>query len=65
MMGHGALGYNAVTVDVDAACAAWQPLADALGVTVQETAETAIQLAISSMYSDTSGLLSRFGLESA
>lgn len=63
MMGHGALGYNAVTVDVDAACAAWQPLADALGVTVQETAETAIQLAISSMYSDTSGLLSRFGLD--
>ncbi|KIC84830.1 hydantoinase/oxoprolinase family protein, partial [Pantoea agglomerans] len=63
MMGHGALGYNAVTVDVNAACAAWQPLADALGVTVQETAETAIQLAISSMYSDTSGLLSRFGLD--
>ena len=63
MMGHGALGYNAVSVDVAAACAAWQPLADALKVTVHETAETAIQLAISSMYSDTSGLLSRFGLD--
>lgn len=63
MMGHGALGYNAVSVDVAAACAAWQPLADALNVTVHETAETAIQLAISSMYSDTSGLLSRFGLD--
>ncbi|MGK3141702.1 hydantoinase/oxoprolinase family protein [Pantoea sp. C2G6] len=63
MMGHGALGYNAVNVDVAAACAAWQPLAGALGITVEETAETAIQLAISSMYSDTSGLLSRFGLD--
>lgn len=63
MMGHGALGYDAVTVDVDAACRAWQPLAEALALSVQETAETAIQLAISSMYSDTSGLLSRFGLD--
>ena len=63
MMGHGALGYNAVTVDVAAARAAWQPLADALTISIEETAETAIQLAISSMYSDTSGLLSRFGLD--
>jgi len=63
MMGHGALGYNAVTVDVAAARAAWRPLADALNISVEETAETAIQLAISSMYSDTSGLLSRFGLD--
>ena len=63
MMGHGALGYNAVTVDFAAACAAWQPLANALDISVEETAETAIQLAISSMYSDTSGLLSRFGLD--
>ncbi|WP_033783465.1 hydantoinase/oxoprolinase family protein [Pantoea sp. 9140] len=63
MMGHGALGYDAVTVDVAAACSAWQPLADALAISVEETAETAIQLAISSMYSDTSGLLSRFGLD--
>lgn len=63
MMGHGTLGYNAVSVDVAAACAAWQPLADALNITVHETAETAIQLAISGMYSDTSGLLSRFGLD--
>lgn len=63
MMGHGALGYNAVTVDVAAGRAAWQPLADALTISIEETAETAIQLAISSMYSDTSGLLSRFGLD--
>lgn len=63
MIGHGALGYNAVQVDIAAARAAWQPLADALNISVEETAETAIELAISSMYSDTSGLLSRFGLD--
>ena len=63
MIGHGDLGYNAVKVDVAAARAAWQPLAERLGITVEETAETAIELAISSMYGDTSGLLSRFGLD--
>ncbi|KAJ9432629.1 N-methylhydantoinase A [Candidatus Pantoea symbiotica] len=63
MIGHGDLGYNAVQVDVAAARAAWQPLADSLGISVEETAETAIELAISSMYGDTSGLLSRFGLD--
>lgn len=63
MIGHGDLGYNAVQVDVAAARAAWQPLADALHISVEETAETAIQLAISGMYGDTSGLLSRFGLD--
>ncbi|TLV15658.1 hydantoinase/oxoprolinase family protein [Klebsiella indica] len=63
MIGHGDLGYNAVQVDVGAARAAWQPLADALNITVEETAETAIELAISSMYGDTNGLLSRFGLD--
>ncbi|WP_312665144.1 hydantoinase/oxoprolinase family protein, partial [Pantoea sp. CTOTU49201] len=63
MIGHGDLGYNAVQVDVAAARAAWQPLADKLGISIEETAETAIELAISSMYGDTSGLLSRFGLD--
>lgn len=63
MIGHGALGYDAVQVDIAAARAAWQPLADALNISVEETAETAIELAVSSMYSDTSGLLSRFGLD--
>ena len=63
MIGHGDLGYNAVQVDIAAARAAWQPLAEQLGITVEQTAETAIELAISSMYGDTSGLLSRFGLD--
>lgn len=63
MIGHGDLGYNAVKVDIAAARTAWQPLAKALNISIEETAETGIQLAVSSMYSDTSGLLSRFGLD--
>ncbi|MBP2167319.1 N-methylhydantoinase A [Erwinia toletana] len=63
LIGHGGLGYNAVQVDVAAARAAVDKLAQPLGITVEETAETIIALAVSSMYSDTSGLLSRFGID--
>ena len=63
MIGHGDLGYNAVQVDVAGARAAVQKLAEPLGISVEETAENIIALAISSMYSDTSGLISRFGLD--
>lgn len=63
MIGHGDLGYNAVQVDVPGARAAVQKLAEPLGISIEETAENIIALAISSMYSDTSGLISRFGLD--
>ncbi|QUG75270.1 hydantoinase/oxoprolinase family protein [Erwinia sp. E602] len=63
LIGHGDLGYNAVQVDVAGARAAVEKLAQPLGISVEETAENIIALAISSMYSDTSGLISRFGLD--
>lgn len=63
LIGHGDLGYNAVQVDVAAARAAVKVLADPLGIAMEEAAENIIALAVSSMYSDTSGLLSRFGLD--
>lgn len=63
LIGHGDLGYHAVQVDVAAARAAIGVLAEPLGITLEEAAENIIALAISSMYSDTSGLLSRFGLD--
>lgn len=63
LIGHGDLGYNAVQVDVAAARAAVKALADPLGIGVEEAAENIIALAISSMYSDTSGLVSRFGID--
>lgn len=63
LIGHGDLGYNAVQVDVAAAREAVSVLAKPLGITLEEAAENIIALAVSSMYSDTSGLLSRFGLD--
>jgi len=63
LLGHGALGYSAVSVNVEAARRAVAALAQPLGISIEETAETVIQLAISSMYTDTSGLISRFGLD--
>lgn len=63
LIGHGDLGYNAVQVDVAGARAAVGKLAEPLGISIEETAENIIALAISSMYSDTSGLISRFGLD--
>lgn len=63
LIGHGDLGYNAVQVDVTGARAAVGKLAETLGISIEETAENIIALAISSMYSDTSGLISRFGLD--
>lgn len=63
LIGHGDLGYNAVQVDVAGARAAVGKLAGPLGISIEETAENIIALAISSMYSDTSGLISRFGLD--
>jgi N-methylhydantoinase A len=63
LLGHGSLGYSAVSVDVEAARRAVALLAKPLAISIEETAETLIQLAISSMYTDTSGLISRFGID--
>jgi len=63
MIGHGDLGYNAVKVDVEASRQAIGGLAGKLGISIEEAAETVIQIAISSMYTDVSGLVSRFGID--
>ncbi len=63
LIGHGDLGYHAVRVDADGARQAIARLAEPLQISVEEAAETIIAQAISGMYSDTSGLLSRFGLD--
>jgi len=63
MIGHGDLGYNAVKVDVEASRRAIGELAAKLGIPTEEAAETIIQIATSSMYTDVSGLVSRFGID--
>lgn len=63
MIGHGDLGYNAVRVDVEASRKAVGELAAQLAIGVEECAETIIRIAVSSMYTDCSGLVSRFGID--
>lgn len=63
LIGHGQLGYGAVTVDQAAARAAIAPLAARLGATVEETAASIVEVAVSAMYAEVSGLISRFGID--
>jgi N-methylhydantoinase A/acetone carboxylase, beta subunit len=63
LIGHSALGYQAVDVDVKASRNAVGGLARALGRTIEETAEAIIQVAVSGMYAEVSGLVSRYGID--
>ncbi|ARP79119.1 hydantoinase/oxoprolinase family protein [Bordetella genomosp. 6] len=63
LVGHSELGYQAVTVDADASRQAVGELADRLGRGIEETAEAIIQIAVSGMYSEVSGLVSRYGID--
>ena len=63
MVGLAEVGYGAVTVDRERARAAIAPLAEQLGRSVEQTAEAIIRIAVSGMYSDVSGLVSRFGID--
>ena len=59
LIGHGDLGYGAVTVDDAAARAAIQPLAARLGVPVEEVAGHIVDISALSMYAE----VSRFGID--
>lgn len=63
LIGHGQLGYGAVTVDHAAARASIAPLAAQLGATIEETAASIVEVAVSAMYAEVSGLISRFGID--
>lgn len=63
LIGHADLGYNAVRIDAGRARAAIGTLTERLGRSVEETAEAIIRIAVSGMYSDVSGLVSRFGVD--
>lgn len=63
LIGLSTLGYAAVTIDQDRARAAIATLAEPLGRTVEETAEAIIRIAVSGMFQEVSGLVSRFGID--
>lgn len=63
LVGLSTIGYAAVTIDQALARAAIQPLADAMDRTVEQTAEAIIRIAVSGMFQEVSGLVSRFGID--
>jgi N-methylhydantoinase A len=63
LVGISALGYSSVTVDRDRARAVIAALGEQLGRTVEQTAEAIIRIAVSGMYAEVSGLVSRFGVD--
>ncbi|MGZ0189185.1 MAG: hydantoinase/oxoprolinase family protein [Alphaproteobacteria bacterium] len=63
LLGAGELGYGAVKLDRAAAERAIGTLAETLGLSVSETAESIIRVAISGMYLEISKLMSRHGAD--
>jgi N-methylhydantoinase A len=63
LVGLSDMGYSAVTIDAGKARAVVGALAGKLGRTIEETAEAIIRIAVSGMYADISGLVSRFGVD--
>jgi N-methylhydantoinase A len=63
LIGHSPLGYQAVTVDIEASRRVVGELSARLGRGIEETAEAIIQIAVSGMYSEVSGLVSRYGID--
>ncbi|MFS8055409.1 hydantoinase/oxoprolinase family protein [Rhizobium sp. BR 317] len=63
LIGHMPLGYGAVDVDRAAARAAIAPLASVLGGTIEATANDILNISVSGMYAEVSGLISRFGID--
>ncbi|OUJ11513.1 hydantoinase/oxoprolinase family protein [Acetobacter okinawensis] len=62
-LGNATLGYSAVTIDRELARQAIEPLAKQLDRSIEQTAEAIIHIALSSMYSGISALVSRFGID--
>jgi len=63
IIGHGNIGYDAVSVDVDKARAAVGTVATKLGRGLEQAAEAIIQVAVSGMYREVGKLASRQGID--
>ena len=63
LVGHSELGYDAVSVDAQASRDAVAVLADGLGRKLEDTAQGIIDIAISGMFAEVSGMVSRYGID--
>lgn len=62
-LGQADLGYSAVHIDADRARDAVASVADRLELSLEETAEAIIKVAVSGMYLEVSKLVSRYGID--
>ncbi len=62
-LGHHDLAYNSVALDMEKAREAMATVAEPLGMSLEETAEAIIQVAISGMYMETNKLVARYGID--
>ncbi len=62
-LGHHALAYDSVSLDIDKAGQAIGTIAGPLGRGVEETAEAIIQVAVSGMYMEINKLTARYGID--
>ncbi len=62
-LGHHAIAYDSVNLDIHKAREAIGTLADTLGRGVEETAEAIIQVAVSGMYMEINKLTARYGID--
>lgn len=63
LLGQSRLGYSAVQIDVTKAETAIAPIAETLGMTLPQTGEAIIRVAISGMFVDMSRMISRLGVD--
>lgn len=62
-IGRGELGYSAIDVDADNARSAIGTLAGRINMSVEQTAEAIVRIAVSSMFVEVSKLISRYGVD--
>jgi len=63
LIGHGTLGYGAVTIDKDAAQKAILPIVEKMKRSAEHVAASIIDISVSSMYAEVQALISRFGID--
>jgi N-methylhydantoinase A len=63
MLGHADLGYNSVSLDLAAARRAVGTVASRIDTSVEEAAEMIVNVAVSGMYADASGIMSKYGVD--
>ena len=62
-LGHHDLAYNSVALDMEKARAAMATVADPLALSLEETAEAIIRVAIAGMYMEINKLTARYGID--